>query len=182
MFETTRPCTRLLAAIALIFALGFSALKAQDSTLEDIKYKEDYDRVQSLLKVTDIMKRGERMLLMYKERRDMREDLRAYLDSLFVRDLDALMKQQNFASLGSISDRAITIRPRFGEAYLYKGIVLKNETKPQEAMVAFARGFVIKNPLQSKCKQQLDLLFRAANGGSLIGQEKFIKEAMKDVK
>jgi hypothetical protein len=182
MFKNARLFTRLMTAIALIFGLGLSALKAQDSTLEEIKYKEDYDRVQSLLKVTDIMKRGERMLLMYKERRDMREDLRAYLDSLFVRDLDSLMKQQNFAALRSISDRAITIRPRFGEAYLYQGIVFKNEKKLQEAMVSFARGFVIKNPLQSKCKQQLDLLFRAAHGGSLIGQDKFIKESMKDVK
>jgi tetratricopeptide (TPR) repeat protein len=182
MFEITRPFARLLAATALLFALCFSAARAQDSALEEIKYKEDYDRVQTLLKITDIVKRTDRAISMYKDRRDMNEELRTYLDALFVRDLDALMKQQNFAALKSVSDRVLKARPRFGEVYLYQGIVLKNEKNSQDAMVAFARGFVIKNPLQSKCKQQLDLLFRAARGGSLIGQEKFIKESMKDLK
>lgn len=182
MFQNIRPIAQLLAAAAPLFTFVLFALGAQDSALEDIKYKEDYDRVQTILKMTDIAKRTDRALSMYRERKDMNEQLRVYLDSLFVRDLEALMRQQNFAALKSISDRALKIRPRFGEVYLFQGIVLKNEKRPQEAMVAFARGFVITNPMQNKCKQQLDLLFRAANRGSLIGQEKFIKDAMKDLK
>jgi hypothetical protein len=162
--------------------LGLSSVRAQDTTLEEIKYKEDYDRVQTMLKITDLMKRVNIALSMYKDRRDMNEQLRTYLDALFVRDLETLLKQQNFAALKSVSAQALKIRPRFGEVYLFQGVVLKNEKKPQEAMTSFARGFVIKNPLQNKCKQQLDLLFRAANGGSLIGQEKFIKESMKELK
>jgi hypothetical protein len=182
MFENMRSSARLVAASALIFALGVSVVRAQDSKLEDIKYSEDYDRVQTLLKISDIAKRTDRAVSMYRDRRDMNEELRVYLDSLFVRDLNALMNQQNFTALKGLCDRVLKVRPRFGEAYLFQGIVLKNEKKLPEAMVSFARGAVIKNPLQSKCKQQLDLLFRAANGGSLIGQEKFIKESMKDLK
>ncbi len=182
MFENVRPLARSLIAAAIIVTLGTTLAPAQDSSLEDIKYKEDYDRVQTILKISDITKRTDRMLSMYKDRRDMNEQIRTYLDNLFVRDLDAFMKQQNFTALAKLSDSALKIRPRFGEVYLYQGIVLKNEKKTQEAMVAFARGASIKNPNQAKCRQQLDLLFRAANGGSLIGQEKFIKEAMKDLK
>jgi hypothetical protein len=178
----SRPVVRFLAAFALMLGFGLSSACPQDSSLEDIKYKDDYDRIQSMLKITDIMKRTNIALSMYKDRRDMNEQLSTYLDKLFVRDMEKLMQQQNFAALKSVSGQALKIRPRFGEAYLFQGIVLKNENKPQEAMTSFARGFVIKNPMQSKCKQQLDLLFRAAHGGSLIGQDKFIKESMKDLK
>jgi hypothetical protein len=168
--------------IFLLLAIGFSSARAQDSALEEIKYKEDYDRIQSIMKVSDVQKRADRIIALYKDRRDMDPKLQTYIDSLFVRDLDNLMKAQNFAALGPICDRTLKARPRFGEAYLYQGIVLKNAKKNQEAMTAFARGYVIDNPLKPKSKQQLDLLYRAANGGSLIGQEKFLKEAMKELK
>jgi hypothetical protein len=182
MFRYVREFACSIAASALMLGLIQSCALAQDAALEDIKYKEDYDRVQTMLKMSDLMKRVNVALSMYKDRRDMNEQLRNYLDSLFVRDLDTLMKQQNLAVLKSVSDQALKIRPRFGEVYLYQGIVLKNEKKSLEAMTAFARGSVIQNPLKNKCKQQFDLLYRAAHGGSLIGQEKFIKESMKDLK
>jgi hypothetical protein len=167
MFGNTGLFTRLVVSATLIFALGFSALRAQDSELEDIKYKEDYDRIQAILKISDALKRGDRILSLYKDRPDMDPKLRAYVDSLFA--------------MRSLCERAIKIRPRFGEIYLFQGIVFKNEKKLDEAMTAFARCYVIKNQFQTRAKQQLDLLFRAAHG-SLIGQEKLIKEAMKGLK
>jgi hypothetical protein len=182
MFENTRLFVRLLCSTALIFSLGSVIVRAQDSALEDIKYKEDYDRVQSILKVSDILKRGDRVLVMYKERPDMNPQLLTYLDSMFMRDLENLMKQQNFTALKSLADRTVKMRPKFGEAYLFQGIALKNEKKMPEAMTAFARGYGIKNRMQDKAKQQLDLLYRAAHGGSLVGEEQFIKDAMKDLK
>ncbi len=187
MFEDTRLFAKLLSSAALILALGFSAVRAQDSALEDIQYKEDYDRIQTILKVTDVLKRGDRILAMYRERPDMNPQLRNYLDNLFVRDLENLMKQQNFVALRSLCDRALKVRPRFGEVYMFQGIVLKNEKKPQEAMTAFARSYVLTTQpatksIRSRAKQQLDLLYRAANGGSLIGQEKMIKESMQGLK
>jgi len=182
MFANNMRSARSILAGALIIGLGLPAAIAQDSTVEEIKYKEDYDRIQSILKVSDILKRGDMMLKLYKERPDMDPKLREYIDSLFARDLETLMKRQNFAALRSLSERAVKLRPRFGEVYLFQGIVLKNEKKNDEAMTAFARCYVIKNQLQTRAKQQLDLLYRASHGGSLIGQEKLIKEAMKDIK
>jgi hypothetical protein len=182
MFGKTRLFVRSLSSTALIFALGFSVLRAQDSALEDIKYKEDYDRAQAITKVTDLQKRTDRMILMYKDRPDMSDQIRTYLDGLFIRDLDSILKQQNWTLLKSLSERAVKIRPKFGEAYLYQGVALKNEKKNQEAMAAFARCYVITNQFQKKAKQQLDVLYRAENGGSLIGQEKLVKQAAKDLK
>jgi hypothetical protein len=182
MFDKTRLFARFLPSTALIFLLGCSVLRAQDAALEDIKYKEDYDRVQAIVKVSDLQKRTDRMILMYKDRPDMSDQIRTYLDNLFIRDLDSLMKQQNWTLLKGISDRAIKARPKFGEVYLYQGVVLKNEKKNQDAMAAFARCYVITNQFQKKAKQQLDILYRAENGGSLVGQEKLVKQAVKDLK
>jgi tetratricopeptide (TPR) repeat protein len=176
--------TRSILAAALMIGLGLPAAIAQDQTLEEIKYKEDYDRVQSILKVSDLLKRGDMMLKLYKERPDMNPKLRDYVDSLFVRDLEALMKKQNQVALRSLTERAIKVRPKFAEVYLFQGIVLKNDKKSDEAMTAFARCYALPNQPQvrKRAKQQLDLLYKASHGGSLIGQEKFIKNAMKGIK
>jgi hypothetical protein len=182
MFENTRLFARLLSVTVLMVASGLVTVRAQDTALQDIKYSEDYDRVQSILKVSDILKRDDRILTMYKERPDMDQKLQTYLDGIFTRDLEALMSQQNYAALKTLSERTLKLRPKFGDVYLFQGIVLKSDKKMSEAMTAFARCYGMKSERQAKAKQQLDLLYRAANGGSLIGQEKFIKEAMKDLK
>ena len=142
MFKNTRRFMRLISSAALVFVLALSVVQAQDSTLEDIKYKEDYDRIETIKRVTDIVKRGDRMIAMYRERPDMDEKLRVYLDNLFVRDMESLMKQQNWAALKGLCERVNKVRPRFGEPYLYQGVALKNEKKNQEAMAAFARCYV----------------------------------------
>jgi hypothetical protein len=182
MFKNTRLLMRLISSTALIFALELSVVRSQDSTLDEIKYKEDYDRIETIKRVTDIVKRDDRMIAMYRERPDMDDKLRVYLDNLFVRDQESLMKQQNWAALNGLCERVTKIRPRFGEAYLYQGVALKNEKKNQEAMAAFARCYVsTTGQFQKRAKQQLDVLYRAESGGSLIGQEKIIKQAVKDL-
>jgi len=163
-------CTAFLATAA-----------AQDESLEDFKYREDYDRVQSITKITDPVKRAERMLALYGERRDMKAELRDYADNFFARDLDTILKQNNYVPLKSLCQRALKVRPRFGEAYFFYGIVLKREKKIDEALTAFARAYGIDNPLKAKAKQQLDITYRST-GGTLASQEKFVKEAMKGLK
>jgi tetratricopeptide (TPR) repeat protein len=166
----------------LLLALVSSLVRAQDSTLADIKYKDDYDRIQAIIGVSDPIKRAGRMLNLYRERPDMDPKLLAYADNVFAKDLETLNKQQNFTVLKGLCERALKIRPRFGEVYLFRGVVLKNEGKIDEAMNDFARCYVIKNPLQSKAKLLLDIAFRSVNKGSLIGEEKLIKQAMQTLK
>ncbi len=182
MFANTRLFARLSSVAALISVLSFSALRAQDSTLEEIKYKEDYDRVQIILKISDIQKRSDRIIALYRERVDMRDDLRAYVDSIFLKDLENLMKAQNIGLLESICDKTLKARPRFGEVYLYQGFALKSQKKNSDALMAFAKGSVIVSQFKTRSKQQLYILYRAEHGGSLIGQDKLIKEAVKELK
>ena len=184
MFANTRLLARLGSLASLIFVFSFAAIWAQDSTLEEIKYKEDYDRVQAILKTSDVQKRSDSIIALYKERPDMRADLRIYVDNnIFLRDLDTLMKAQNIALLGGVCDKVLKVRPRFGEVYLYQGFVLKSQKKNSEALMAFAKGSVITpNQLKAKLKQQLDILYRAEHGGSLIGEDKLVKEAAKELK
>lgn len=172
----------LVAAVAVVFILAFAAFGAQDSALEDIKYKDDYDRIQRVVKVNDPVKRTDQIATLYEERPDMDQKLRDYIDNVFTRDLDTLLKQKKFIALRSVTQRAIKTRPKFGEVYLYQGVVYKNESKLQEAIDAFARCYVITNPLKNQAKQQLDLVYRAANKGSLVGQDKVISKAAKELR
>ena len=182
MFGNTRSFRICIALFVLIGPAAVLTVYAQDKELADIKYKEDYDRIQSITKIGDIAKRADKMVALYSEERDMDSKLRDYADSLFARDLETMNKQGNLSALKSICERILKVRPKFGEVYLFYGVALKNEKKMDEALNAFARGSAIPNQLQAKAKQQLDLAYRAAHGGSLVGQDKFVKEAMKDLK
>jgi len=164
-----------------MFALGLLAARAQEGTIAEIKYKEDYDRIQRIMKVNDPVKRADQFVTFYKEKPDVDPKLRDYADNVFARDLESLMNQGNYVALKSLCERALKVRPKFGEVYLFHGVVLKNEKKISEAMNAFAKGYLIKNPLQSKAKQQLDVTYRAFSGGSLIGEEKIIKNARTEL-
>jgi tetratricopeptide (TPR) repeat protein len=112
----------------------------------------------------------------------MDSKLRDYADNLFARDLESLMNQGNFTALKGSCERVLQIRPKFGEVYLFYGVALKNEKKIQEAMNAFAKGYLIQNPLKAKAKQQLDVAYRQFSGGSLVGEDKIIKNALKELK
>ena len=92
-----------------------------------------------------------------------------------------MMKQNNYIAMKGLCERVLKIRPRFGEAYLFYGVALKRDKKIDEALKAFARAYGIDNPLKAKAKQQLDVTYRAT-GGSLSGQDKLVKDAMKGLK
>lgn len=154
----------------------------QDETLAEIKYKEDYDRLQKIAAVNQPVRRAQLLLTFYKERPDLDPKLRDYADNLFARDLEALMKQDNAVALKGLCEKAFQIRPKFGEAYFFYGVVLRKEKKIEEAMNAFAKSYLIKNPLQKKAKEMLDTTYRSYNKGSMIGQDKILKRAKEELK
>jgi tetratricopeptide (TPR) repeat protein len=182
MFEKCRSFRLWFPFIALVSIVSVSLLNAQDETLADIKYKEDYDRIQSIVKTADIVKRLDKLSILYAERRDMDIKLRDYADNVFARDMEILAKQANYVAVRGLSERVLKLRPKFGEVYLYYGIALKNSKMLNEALIAFARGASIPNSLSVKSKQQLDIAYRSAHGGSMVGQDKLIKDAMKDLR
>jgi tetratricopeptide (TPR) repeat protein len=183
---TNKSFFERLFAVSLIFlALGFWAAgevaSTQEGSVEEIKYKEDYDRVQKIIKVRSPVTRTEQILNLYDDRPDMDSRLRKYTDDIFSKDLEALLKQNNYIALRGICEHAIKVDPSFGEAYLYYGVALKNDKRMEEAMIAFAKGFLIKNPLQKRAKQQLDIAYRSLHNGSLVGQDKIIEKAKEEL-
>ena len=120
-------------------------------------------------------------MALFGERRDLDSELRDYADNVFARDLESMMKQDQYIAMQGICERVLKIRPRFGEAYFFYGIALKRDKKIDEALTAFARAYGIDNPLKAKAKQQLDVTYRST-GGTAAGQDKLIKEAMKGLK
>jgi len=165
-----------------ILASGFWVVCAQDETLADIKYKDDYERIQRIIKVSDPIRRVDQMMAFYRERSDVDPKLLVYADNIVARDLESMMKQGNFIALRGICERVLKVRPRLGEAYLFYGVALKQEKKIPEAMNAFAKCSLITTPVRSRCKQQLDVTYRSVSGGSLIGEDKIIKNALKELK
>jgi hypothetical protein len=182
MFGNNRLSRILVPFCVLVFAAAFSIINAQDETLADIKYKEDYDRIQTIIKIGDVAKRADKLIAFYLEKRDMDSKLRDYADNVFARDLESIMKQGNNVALIGLSERILKVRPKFGEVYLFYGIALKRDKKIDEAMNAFARGSAIPNALSTRAKQQLDIAYRSVHGGSLVGEDKLIRDAMKNLK
>jgi tetratricopeptide (TPR) repeat protein len=162
----------------IVCAAIFPAVLAQD-TLEDFKYNEDYNRVQSILKIPDVAKRADRLVTFYGERKDMKAELRNYADGMFAKDMETLMQQGNFVALKNLCERALKARSRFAEAYLFYGVALKRDKKTDEAVKAFARAYVLDSPIKPKAKQQLDVTYRSTGGG-LAGEDKLIKETMAE--
>ena len=112
----------------------------------------------------------------------MDEKLQRYAMGLFVRDLEALSKLKNFTAIRELCERAVKARPKFGEAYMYYGLALKQDNKLEEAINALAKCFVIPNPYQQRAKPLLDMMYKSKNGGSLVGEDKIIEVAKKVLK
>jgi hypothetical protein len=182
MFAKRISISRLLHLSVLLLITGLGTGRTQDGEIEDIKYNDDYARIQKIAAVTQPIKRAEQFIAVFSERPDLDDKLRAYATGLFVRDLDALSQQKNFMAIRGLCERAIKARPKFGEAYMYYGLALKQDNKLEEAVNAFAKCFLIPNPYQQRAKTLLDTTYRAKNKGSLVGEDKMLAALKKELK
>ena len=172
---------RLLVSFVLLLASGIWSARAQDS-VADIKYAEDYERARKIATNSQPDKRADQLLVFMKERSDMDSKIREYANGLLVQDLEKLGKLNRYEALKGLCERAIAMRPLFGEVYLYYGIALKNLQKIPEALNAFAKGSQLRSPLRTRTEQQLDALYRSSHNGSLVGKDKLIAAARKELK
>jgi tetratricopeptide (TPR) repeat protein len=182
MFTKKIFIRRSLTLSILFFVACMGIGRSQNDAVEDIKYNDDYERIQKIVAGTQPLKRADQFVALYKERPDMDQKLRMYVDSRFIMDLDALSKQKNFLAIRGLSERAIKIRPNFGEAYMYYGLALKQNNQIDEAINAFAKCFVIPNSYQQRAKPILESTYRAKNGGSMVGLDKLLAAIKKEMK
>ena len=182
MFANSSILGRLFGFYILVLASALSTVHAQEATIDEIQYKEDYDRIQKIIKVNNLVKRADQIIKLYEERSGLNPQLRDYTDGILANDLESLLKQGNYIAVRGLSERALKVRPKFGSMYLYYGVALKNDKKIEEALLAFAKGSLIKGPYQARAKQQFDLAYRSTTGGSLVGQDKIIDKAKEELK
>ena len=182
MFANRSFLKQLLSLSIIMLMSGIFAVRAQNAAIEEIKYQEDYDRLQRIAAVKPALKRADQLATFYTDRKDMDSRLKEYADGLFTQDMDALVKQKNLSAVKGFAERVLPVNPKFGALYLYYGVALKNDGKIQEAMKAFAKCHLLPNQFQQRAKQQLDIAYRATNKGSMVGLDKFIKEAEAELK
>jgi tetratricopeptide (TPR) repeat protein len=164
--------------LVLVLALGLMTVRAQDSEA----YREDYDRMQKIEKNTQPAKRADQIIAFIKEKSDMDSRIRDYVNGFFVSDAKRLKTQGEFAVLKDICERAIKADPSFVQAYLYYGHALKNENKYPEAMNAFAKASLFRSIFSQEARGELDKLYRSTHRNSLIGEDKVLTDAHKELK
>jgi tetratricopeptide (TPR) repeat protein len=162
----------------LVFVLAIMTVRAQDSD----QYREDYDRAQKIAKNNQPASRADQLVTFIKERSNMDSKIRDYANQLFEADVRKMNVQGQFADLKNVCERAVNVDPLFGQAYLYYGFALKNEKKYPEAMNAFAKAVLIQTLSSPKAKLELDALYKASHRGSLIGLDRVMSDARKELK
>jgi hypothetical protein len=171
---------RILPAVAFALCLGTGQLRAQeDESPEQVKYREDYERVQKIVAIPDVMRRGDQLCSFIKGGPDPK--LTEYAHGHYIHVLEELSKAQKFPAIITLSEKYISMRPRVGDTYYYYGAALKNLQKFPEAMSALAKCTVLKNPASRKAREFLEFVYKSRNKQSLIGLEKLIKQAESEI-
>jgi len=165
---------------AAIFCLGAILAYAQeDEPAEVRKYREDYEAYQKISAISDPAKRGDQLIQFLRERPNSKLAVTAQGNVLSI--LDGYLKSENNEALLSTSEKFIKVRPKVGEAYYCQGLALKNLKRLDEAMDALAKCYVLKNPISTKAKALLDMIYKGQHRGLLSGQEAIIAKAKQDV-
>jgi len=165
----------------LLLPAAARKLSAQTTIDAEEQYGIDYERLQKVSAIPQLVTRGDGYYLFMKERPDSK--LTDYAQSVFFQTLDTLLKEGNDTAVLGLSERMIKLRPRLGEAYCFYGIALKNKKRYPESMDALAKSYVMKNnKLAAKAKEVLDLVYKGVNKGSLAGEDELIRRAQQEIK
>ena len=164
----------------LLLPVAASELSAQTAIDPEEQYGIDYERLQKVVAIPQLVSRADGLHQFMKERPNSK--LTDYAQSIFFQALDTLLKQANDTAVLGLSERMIKLRPKLGEAYCFYGIALKNKKRYPEAMDALAKSYLMKNnTLAAKAKEVLDIVYKGVNKGSLVGEDELIKKAQQEL-
>jgi tetratricopeptide (TPR) repeat protein len=165
--------------IALMLAMlglpGATARTAQDESPAEQQYREDYERVQKIMAVTDPSRRADLLFAFLKERPGSK--LGEYAQTNYLLVLEGFLKAKNFKALLPASERMIKLRPKVGESWYFYGNALRDANRLPEAMDALARCSLMRNSAARKSRDFLEFLYKQQHQGSLIGLDKVLKAA-----
>lgn len=78
-------------------------------------------------------------------------------------------------------EKSLTYYKRNDVAYYFLGMSYWQSNKSAEAMLNFAKAYLLKGQTAAASKQYLDQLYKSGNRGSLAGQERVIEMARKQL-
>ena len=172
----------LLAMIGLLVCFGVAAARVQEQeeeSAETKQYREDYDRMQKAVAISDPVKRADALFAMMRDRPDSK--VFDYAQGNYLLVLENLSKTEKYAQVVTLSERFMKLRPKVGETYYFYGAALKNLQRYPEAMNALAKCAVTKNTAARKARDFLEFVYRSQNSGSLVGLDKLLKKAQAEM-
>ncbi len=172
----------MLPLLTLVVSMGSSRVWAQDEQESPGAklYREDYERLQKTMAISDPVKRADGLLAFLKDRPDSK--MNDYAQGNYLQVLEGLAKAEKYPMVVTLSERFIKLRPKVGEAYYFYGAALKNTGKVPEAMDALAKCAVMKNNNAArKAREFLEYIYKAQNQGSVVGLDKLLKKAQDDL-
>lgn len=179
MFERRDLLRPMLSLLGILICSWISELRAQEESAEEKQYREDYDRVQKMVALSDPIKRADQLFLFLTERPNSK--VAEYAQGNYLVVMEDLLKKEDFAQLMKQSERFVRLRPRVGEGYYFYGSALRNANKNDEAMVALAKCSLIRNAAAGRARKYLEVIYKSQNKGSLIGLDKVFKKAQAEL-
>lgn len=164
--------------MAPLAALALGAARQEESAA-DRQYREDYERVQKIVAVSDSSRRADQLFAFLKERPDSK--LTDYAQRNYLVVLEGLLKAENFKGVLTLSERYVKLRPKVPETYYFYGAALRGVDRYDEAYDALARCSVVRNPLSRKARDVLEFIYKSKHQGMLGGLDKILKKAQADM-
>ncbi len=170
----------LFLTLGVVLCLGGARLWAQeDESPAQKQYREDYEQYQKIQAIKDSTGRVDELLKFIQERPKSQLLKNAQADFLYLVQDQA--KQSRWDTVVSWSSRFIKLQPRVGETYYYYGQALDSLKKPEEAMTALAKCYLLKNPGSDKAKLYLDSIYKRTHQGKTDGLDALIQKTRAEI-
>jgi tetratricopeptide (TPR) repeat protein len=170
----------MFLSLGVLLWFGAARLWAQeDETPTQKQYREDYEQYQKIQAVKDPTGRVDELLKFIQERPKSQLLKNVSADFLFM--LQDLVKQNKWDTLVAWAGRFIKLQPRIGETYYYLGQALDSLKKSEDAMVALAKCYILKNPGSDRAKLYLDSIYKRSHQGKTDGLDTMIQKIRSEI-
>lgn len=169
-----------LLSLGVVLWFGGARLWAQEEESPAQKqYREDYEQYQKIQAIKDPAGRADQILKFIQER--PKSQLLRNVSSDYLLMMEDLRKQGRWDTVVAWAGRFIKLQPRVGETYYYLGQALDSLKKPEDAMVALARCYILKNPGSDRAKLYLDSLYKRTHQGKTDGLDTMIQKVRSEI-
>jgi tetratricopeptide (TPR) repeat protein len=170
----------MVLLLGAVLWFGTASLMAQeDETPAQKAYREDYEVFQKIQAVKEPAKRMDELLKFIQERPKSQLVKNADADILFY--IDSLVKQTRWDMVAGLAEKLIKLQPRVGETYYYYGQALDSLKKPDDAMNALAKCYLLKNPGSDRAKLYLDSIYKRTHQGKIDGLDALIQKVRAEL-